>query len=190
MWSLHQLYDLTGEEWLLDLARTVHGQGYDWSAFARALPYPEKVTEERLREYQRQARGVWMNNDVMATHGVNVAMGLKAPAVWSRQDPDAATPDLLDRFLAQLDLHHGQATGMFTCDEHLAGRQPVAGNGVLRRGRGACTRSRSLLGGLGTPRAAGRPAGTPCLQRPSRDLHEGRPRATSTTSRRTRSSAT
>ena len=29
--------------------------------------------------------------------------------------------------LDQLDRYHGQATGIFTCDEHLAGRSPSQG---------------------------------------------------------------
>lgn len=125
--SLHRLYDLTGEAFLLDLAKTAHQQGYDWTAFAESLPYREKVPQATLDDFRRRARGVWMNDDMMATHGVNVAMGVKAPAVWSRQAEDPAPPDLLGRLLAQLDLHHGQASGLFSADEHLAGRHPSQG---------------------------------------------------------------
>ncbi len=124
--SLHRLYDLTGDDLLLDVAATLHRQGYDWFAFAASLPYREKVPQAALEEFQRRAGGVWMNDDVMATHGVNVAMGAKAPAVWSRQDA-AATPALLEDLLAQLDRHHGQASGLFSADEHLAGRHPSQG---------------------------------------------------------------
>ncbi len=127
VWSLHQLYDLTGESWLLELADTARRQGYDWLAYADELPYTEKVPDATLRDYQRQADGLWMNDHMMATHGVNVAMGLKMPAVWWRQSGDPQLPVLLQRLLAQLDTHHGQASGMFSADEHLAGRHPSQG---------------------------------------------------------------
>ncbi|MEQ4208723.1 beta-L-arabinofuranosidase domain-containing protein [Actinopolymorpha sp. B9G3] len=125
--SLHRLYDLTGESFLLDLAKTVHRQGYDWTAFAESLPYRDKVPQATLDDFRRRAGGVWMNDDMMATHGVNVAMGMKAPAVWSRQSEDPAPPELLGSLLAQLDQHHGQASGLFSADEHLAGRHPSQG---------------------------------------------------------------
>jgi hypothetical protein len=125
--SLHRLYDLTGESFLLDVAASVHRQGYDWSAFAASLPYPDKVPQATLDEFRQRAGGVWMNDDMMATHGVNVAMGMKAPAVWSRQNEAPANPQLLGGLLDQLDAHHGQASGLFSADEHLAGRHPSQG---------------------------------------------------------------
>jgi uncharacterized protein len=125
-WCLHQLYDLTGEPWLLDLAETLHTQGYDWMSFAADLRYKEKVDEAMLRRFQDEAGGVWMNDNVMASHGVNVAMGLKMPAVWWRQGGDGG-PATLDRFLDQLDSCHGQASGLYSADEHLAGPHPSQG---------------------------------------------------------------
>ncbi|GAA5036265.1 beta-L-arabinofuranosidase domain-containing protein [Actinopolymorpha pittospori] len=127
VWSVHQLYDLTRERWLLEVADTVRAQGYDWSAYADHLPFPEKVPDATLREYQRQAGGVWMNDVMMATHGVNVAMGVKMPAVWWRQAGDDRLVTLVERMLDQLDTHHGQASGLFGADEHLAGRHPSQG---------------------------------------------------------------
>ncbi len=126
VWCLHQLHDLTGESWLLDLTETLHTQGYDWRSYAEELPYKERIDEATLRGYQDDAGGLWMNDNVMASHGVNVAMGLKMPAVWWRQGGEDR-PVLLERFLNQLDERHGQASGLFTADEHLAGRHPSQG---------------------------------------------------------------
>lgn len=60
------------------------------------------------------------------THVVNVAMGLKLPPLQARLDGSDQRP-VLDRALANLDRYHGQATGMFSGDEWLAGIEPHHG---------------------------------------------------------------
>jgi hypothetical protein len=54
-------------------------------------------------------------------------MGVKTPGVWSRQSHDPADLGAASTLLAQLDEYHGQATGVFSCDEHIAGRHPSQG---------------------------------------------------------------
>jgi hypothetical protein len=61
------------------------------------------------------------------THVVNVAMGLKLPAL-REQLGDPGQRAILDRAFANLDRFHGQATGMFSGDEWLAG--PLPNHGV------------------------------------------------------------
>lgn len=61
------------------------------------------------------------------THVVNVAMGLKLPALRD-QLGDGGQREVLDRAFANLDRFHGQATGMFSGDEWLAG--PLPNHGV------------------------------------------------------------
>jgi hypothetical protein len=60
-------------------------------------------------------------------HIVNVAMGLKLPAVRFLLDDDQEQLETLRRALANLDRLHGQVTGMFSGDEWLAGRSPARG---------------------------------------------------------------
>ena len=60
------------------------------------------------------------------THVVNVAMGLKLPALRDLLG-EAGNRAILDRALANLDRLHGQATGMFSGDEWLAGNSPHHG---------------------------------------------------------------
>jgi DUF1680 family protein len=127
VWVVHRLHDLTGEQWLLDVAAVAKRQGYDWLSYAQALPYRDKVPDAALKEYQRQADGFWMNDDYLGTHGPNVAMGLKAMPVWWRATGDDSYRELLLSMLDQLDAYHGQASGLFSCDEHLAGRHPSQG---------------------------------------------------------------
>jgi uncharacterized protein len=125
--SIHWLYDRTGDAFLLDLAEKAHKQGLDWAAFGRDFPYKEKVTDAKLKEFQKAAGGKPMNDHYLGSHGVNMAMGWKAPGVWFRQSNNDADRKAVHQMLAALDHYHGQATGIFTCDEHLAGRNPSQG---------------------------------------------------------------
>jgi hypothetical protein len=108
--TIDWLYDRTREPWLLDLSAKVRRQGFDWRAH-----YEKFIDTERTSKLH------------MWTHGVNTAMGLKQPAVWSRHTGDPADRDAIFRMIATLDRFHGQASGVFSCDEHLAGRDPSQG---------------------------------------------------------------
>jgi DUF1680 family protein len=125
--SIDTLYELTGDAALLDIAVRVKSQGYDWEKYANSLPYRDKVSDARLQEYEREASGIWMNDDFLATHGANVAMGVKTLPVWWMNTGEAKLKSSFRSMLDQLDRYHGQATGLFTSDEHLAGRNPSQG---------------------------------------------------------------
>ncbi|TDD12447.1 hypothetical protein E1218_35360, partial [Kribbella turkmenica] len=126
VWVIHQVHDLTGEDWLLPLAAKCRAQGFDWFGFADDLPFRDKVTEATLLALKEQHDGVWMNDVYLSSHGVNVAMGLKAMPVWWRHSGDDQQTRLLRMILA-LEEYHGQPSGLFSCDEHLAGRHPSQG---------------------------------------------------------------
>lgn len=125
--SIYLTYEQTREPWLLDLAQMVHEQGFDWMTFARDIPYKDKVDQKRLQEFHRTS-GMWMNDDFLGTHCVNVAMGLKTPAIVYRLSHDERDRRALYDMLKGLDAYHGQATGMHSGDEHLAGRNPSQGS--------------------------------------------------------------
>ncbi len=110
--GLYWLHDRTGEDWLVDLARKAFAQSHDWEAQFDDLPYKSKTTSRF---------------DNLASHGVNNGMALKyAPARWRLTGSDEDREGIA-RMLAQLDRYHGQPTGIFTCDEHLAGLSPSQG---------------------------------------------------------------
>jgi DUF1680 family protein len=109
--SIYWLHDRTREPWLLDLAARIHKQGFDWREHFAHFKETEKTSRPRM----------W-------THGVNNAMGLKAPAVWYWLSGDLGDRDAIFHMIETLDRYHGQATGMFSCDEHLAGRNPSQGS--------------------------------------------------------------
>jgi hypothetical protein len=109
--TLYWLYDRTQERWLLDLARTAFAQSHDWRAQFDDFRFTEK-TQGKFE---------------LDTHGVNTAMGLKYGGVRYRLTGDEKDKGAIFRMLDLLDRYHGQATGVFTCDEHLAGRSPSQG---------------------------------------------------------------
>jgi hypothetical protein len=110
--SIQWLYDRIPESWLLRLASTLHEQGYDWRQHFAAFRYKGKVKLEECNQ---------------TTHVVNNAMAVKQPGVWYRHSWDEADRDAVFQIIETLDACHGQATGVFTGDEHYAGSNPSQG---------------------------------------------------------------
>jgi hypothetical protein len=110
--SVLWLYNRTGDGTLLELARTLKSQGFDWRAHFENFAYPGKVPRAQTKH---------------DTHGVNNAMGLKTAALWWLVSNDAGDRAATARMLAVLDKHHGLPNGMFSADEHYAGRSPSQG---------------------------------------------------------------
>ena len=110
--SLHWLYERTPESWILELAKKVQDQAYDWRAHFAEFRYEEKVPSEQ-------------NN--LTTHVVTNAMGIKQHGVWFRQSRDPADREAVVQAIETLDRYHGQATGLFSGDEHYAGKNPSQG---------------------------------------------------------------
>jgi len=107
------VYERTGEEWILELARTLRDQGTDYPAiYAR-----EGITLATPR------RGLW----TWDKHVVNTGMAVKAAALSWRLDQGSSDRVFPQRMLEILDRYHGQVNGMFTGDECLAGKNPVQG---------------------------------------------------------------
>lgn len=100
--SIYWLYNRTGEDFLLDLARTVFEQTADW-------------TEG------------FLENDPPSWHGVNVGMGVKQPVVNYLQAKDAKYLHAAREGLDWLMREHGQPQGMFSGDEPLHGTAPTQG---------------------------------------------------------------
>ncbi len=117
------LYDRTGEAGLLQLARLLHDQGYDWEAQFADFKFTAKETSQKLG-----LTGKGPIPDVaMQTHGVNNAMALKAAPIWWLVSGQAKDRAGLYQQLRALDTYHGLPNGMFSGDEHLAGPDPSQG---------------------------------------------------------------
>jgi hypothetical protein len=110
--SLLWLYNRTGDARLLDLAQQLKAQGFDWRKFYETFPYTGRTASGQTRH---------------DTHGVNNAMGLKTAALWYLISHDPADRAGAAEAIGVLDKFHGLPNGMFSADEHLAGRNPSQG---------------------------------------------------------------
>jgi len=118
------LYNRTGDPKLLDLARLLHSQGFDWQANFADFKYTQMVTPEAIK--LNEGRG--LGDIALATHGVNNGQAIKAAPVWSVVSGKASDRAGIGQMLAALDKYHGLPNGMFSCDEHFAGRNPSQGS--------------------------------------------------------------
>jgi DUF1680 family protein len=123
--SVLWLYDHTADPALLDLARLLQRQGYDWIKEFNRFPFKEVMTQGRI---DRMAKEPATLDVKMITHGVNNAQAIKTGAVWSRISGSSVDRQATQQMMATLDEFHGLPNGMFSCDEHLAGRNPSHGS--------------------------------------------------------------
>ncbi len=108
--SVYWLYARTGDAWLLDLAALLFEQTANWGEFLT-----ERLPAGPAGQFHH------------LTHGPNVAMGLKTPALRHLLDGDPAQREVTDAALANLDAKHGLVHGLFSGDEWLGGREPHHG---------------------------------------------------------------
>ncbi len=118
------LYNRTADPKLLTLARTLHNQGTDWRQHFASFELTSKTTNQQLG-WGAEPKG--LPDLAMRAHGVNNAMALKTSAIWSLVSGDAADRDAIMTAFDALDRYHGQPNGMFSADEHYAGRDPSEG---------------------------------------------------------------
>lgn len=107
--SVLWLYSQTGDATLPELAQLLLSQGLDWG---RALT-DDLITGKATRFSH-------------ATHGPNVAMGLKQPVIAAILRSESSS-DIVGRCFDALERWHGQVHGVFSGDEWLAGRDPRQG---------------------------------------------------------------
>jgi uncharacterized protein len=108
---LFALHERTGEPSFKALAKKAFAQSHDWRAEFEQFPFTTRADQRKVLE----------------NHGVNTGMGLKYGGVRSRLTGHDKDKNAVFSMLELLDRYHGQATGIFTCDEHLAGRSPSQG---------------------------------------------------------------
>ena len=122
--SVIWLYNRTGDAKLLDLARLLHAQGYDWLADFANFQYKDRITAGRIK----LAEGGGLKDLALATHGVNNGQAIKTGPVWSLVSGSEDDRRAVVKMIAELDKYHGLPNGMFSCDEHLAGPNPSQGS--------------------------------------------------------------
>jgi len=139
------LLDKTSNEELIDLSERLLDSSLDWASFFRDVPYKKPMQnyldwgrmEELRRRYGpleiakpseipvQEARELF--GKYHYSHGVNIAMALKYPALRYRLSGDESYLASVKKGLADLASYHGQIHGLYSCDEHLNGKQPYTG---------------------------------------------------------------
>jgi uncharacterized protein len=122
--SVIWLYNRTGSPYLLDLARLLHQQGHDWVAQYANFQFKQKITAE----YIKLNEGGGLKDLALSTHGVNNGQAIKTGPVWSLISGSETDRKATAQMIAELDRYHGLPNGIFSCDEHLSGRDPSQGS--------------------------------------------------------------
>lgn len=118
------LYNRTGDEKLLELARVMHSQGYDWRAQFENFKYTTKTNKQMLGLKPDMSN---TTEESLQAHGVNNSMAMKAEAVWSQVSRDAGDRNSIYKMLDELDRYHLLPNGLHSGDEHYAGLNPSQG---------------------------------------------------------------
>jgi len=121
--SIVWLYNRTADSDLLQLAQLLRQQGYGWKSQFDSFQYTKRTSAKELGLQE----GKPLPEIAMQTHGVNNAMALKTSALWWLFSKDSSERGGVERQLTMLDLYHGMPTGMFSADEHYAGKNPSQG---------------------------------------------------------------
>ncbi len=104
---VHWLYNITGENFLLDLAELIHSQTRDWTG---EFLYSDAVSRQH------------------SYHCVNLAMGFKEPVIWYQQSKN---PEHLQAVYKAVEkMRHSTAlpTGLWAGDEMMRFGRPTAGS--------------------------------------------------------------
>ncbi len=117
------LYNRTGDSRLLELARLLRSQGFDWKQSFEDFSFPGKQTAQSL------GLDATHNNTerAMQAHGVNNAMALKASPLSYLLTGKGSDRDAVYRQISELERYHLLPNGVYSGDEHLAGDDPSQG---------------------------------------------------------------
>ncbi len=104
---VYWLYNITGDQSLLELAKLIHKQTFDWT--------DTFLSSGKLGQ-------------IFTFHGVNLAQGIKEPVIYSQQDPDKKYPQSVKKGFDDIRKYIGQPQGMYGADEMTHGNAPTQGS--------------------------------------------------------------
>lgn len=103
--AVHWLYNITGDEFLLELGELLHKQSFSLERMVNNLDL------SRLN----------------SIHCVNLAQGLKEPVIYYQQSKDKKDIETVKKALQQIRQYNGYPNGMYGGDEMLHGNSPTQG---------------------------------------------------------------
>lgn len=134
------LYNITGQKHLIELCKKLRVQTLDWPSvfhtFANTVPMSKSLKWNRLQEALEEEKNEplegekrpYFRTQYHLSHGVNIAMALKTPGVINLFKSGFKEQGGFKFGWSKLTKHHGVASGMFICDEHLNGASPTQGS--------------------------------------------------------------
>ena len=133
------LYNLTGQNYLLELCRRLREQTLDWPnyfhTFPNAQPLSRTLRWPRLKEalYEEKAEPLegehrpYFHTQYYQTNGENIAVGLRTPGAINLFKSGFKEQGGFRFGWEKLMKYHGVASGVFTADEHINGSNPTQG---------------------------------------------------------------
>ena len=104
---VYWLYNVTGENFLLDLAELIHKQTFDWTntfLYSNSLAVNFKF------------------------HGVNLAQGIKEPIIYFQQRPEQHYLDAVKKAFSDIKTYQAMSHGLYGADELTRGNDPNLGS--------------------------------------------------------------
>jgi hypothetical protein len=121
------LYRRTGDEKLLEVVDSIFEKSFTWSHYFNLFPFKSKTIGWVAYYDQEKHPKIDKYEFGHPTHVVNIAMGTKYPGIYYQRSRNEKHKDASLEGIKKLDQYHGQVTGRFTGDEHLAGKRPTQG---------------------------------------------------------------
>ncbi len=104
---VYWLYNITGDNFLLDLAELLHKQTFDY-------------TDSFLNTAMLSTEG--------SIHCVNLAQGIKEPLIYFQHHPETKYVDATNKGFADIRKYNGLVHGLYGGDEALHGNNPTQGS--------------------------------------------------------------
>lgn len=156
MEAIRYVYRYTKSKFLLDLVQKLKAYAYDYSTLFEDYPFKKPMTKyfnkfifnlgknllepfdnlrkksNKLREPEKRESILAFNNKkavktIMLTHGVNLAHAIKYPVTYGAFVGNDYYYSFAKKMLDTIRYYHGNATGLYSSDEHVMGTSPAQG---------------------------------------------------------------
>ena len=124
--AAHWMYRQTKDPMYVKAAQSIIDNCYKWDEWFRNFAYTDEAITLWRSPLTPKDNPPKIGYNLLS-HGVNIAMALKYPGFKYQQTADEKYHESFIMGLKSLDRYHGQVTGVFACDEHLAGLNPTQG---------------------------------------------------------------
>ena len=133
------LYNITGQNYLLELCRRLREQTLDWPSYFHTFPNPQPLSRSlrwpRLKEALREEKDdplegehrPYFHTQFCQTNGENIAIGLRTPGAINLFKSGFKEQGGFRFGWEKLMKYHGVASGVFTADDHINGSSPTQG---------------------------------------------------------------